>query len=250
MFWPGALANYVSAPDPRPFAEVDDDIRDELQFHIAMRTQENIAAGMEPNEALEDARSRFGDFERIRRECRRVRVGDRVMLQRIQVLLTIVLLGAVIFLGVAYYSGQRAQEAAVAKMTEALEKIAAASGERTPADQTQLAAKLATAPPIVVETVPKTDAVDVDPGLREIRVTFSKPMMDRSWSWSQTSDETFPETTGEPRYLDDGKTCVLPVKLAPGRSYEIWLNSEKFHNFKDQEGRPAVPHHLRFQTRK
>ena len=172
------------------------------------------------------------------------------MLQRIHVVLTFVLLVAVIFLGVAYYNGQQAQEAATARMTAALEKIAAGSDERTSSADMQLAAKLAAAPPVVVETVPKTDATDVDPGLREIRVTFSKPMLDRSWSWSQASDETFPETTGEPRYLDDGKTCVLPVKLVPGRSYEIWLNSQKFHNFKDQEGRPAVPHHLRFQTRK
>jgi RNA polymerase sigma-70 factor (ECF subfamily) len=250
MFWSGTLADYLSVPDPRPIAEVDDEIWDELQFHIAMRRQENIAAGMAPDEAEEDARSRFGDIERIRRACRRIRIGDRIMLQRIHVVLTIVLLGAVIFLGVAYYSGQRAQEAAVVKMTEALEKIAAGSGERTSLAEAQLAAKLAAAPPVVVETAPKTGTADVDPALREIRVTFSKPMLDRSWSWSQASDETFPETTGEPRYLDDGKTCVLPVKLMPGRSYEIWLNSQKFHNFKDQEGRPAVPYHLRFQTRK
>ena len=171
------------------------------------------------------------------------------MLQRIQTVLTLVLLGAVVFLGVAHYNGQRAQEAAVARMTEALEKIAG-SREGSSLPQAELAAKLAAAPPVVMETSPKAGTTDVDPALTEIRVTFSKEMMDGSWSWSQASDETFPRTAGEPRYLADAKTCVLPVKLQPGKTYEIWLNSEKFHNFKDREGRPAVPHFLQFQTKK
>ena len=37
-------------------------------------------------------------------------------------------------------------------------------------------------PPVVVEILPKVGAADVDPRLREIRVTFSKKMTDRSWS--------------------------------------------------------------------
>jgi RNA polymerase sigma-70 factor (ECF subfamily) len=250
MSWIRALADHLPPPDPRPISEVDDDIREELQFHLEMRTQDNLAAGMTPEGARHDALRRFGDFERVRMACRRIHVGERIMLQRIQTLLTLVLLGAVIFLGVAHYNGQRAQEAAVARMTEALEKIAAGSREGSSLPQTELAAKLAAAPPVVMETSPKTGATDVDPALAEIRVAFSKEMMDGSWSWSQTSDETFPETTGEPRYLADGKTCVLPVKLQPGRTYEIWLNSQKFRNFKDREGRPAVPHFLQFQTQK
>ena len=39
-------------------------------------------------------------------------------------------------------------------------------------------------PPVVVDIVPKVGATDVDPGLREIRVTFSKKMTDKSWSWT------------------------------------------------------------------
>lgn len=250
MSWMRSLADFLPTPDPRPVLEIDDEIREELDFHIAMRTQDNVAAGMTPDEARHDALRRFGDFERIRRACRRIRVGERIMLQRIQTLLTVVLLAAVVFLGMAHYDARRAQEVAAAKMTEALERIAAESRQRSSLAEAELTAKLAAAPPEVTETMPKTGATDVDPDLKEIRVTFSKPMMDGSWSWSQASDETFPETTGEPRYLDGGKTCVLPVKLAPGKSYEIWLNSEKFHNFKDRDGRPAVPHYLHFQTRK
>ena len=55
---------------------------------------------------------------------------------------------------------------------------------------------------------------------------------------------------GKPKYLADKRTCVLPVKLEPGKTYAIWVNSEKFGNFKDTEGRPAVPYLLVFRTKK
>lgn len=110
------------------------------------------------------------------------------------------------------------------------------------------AASLSDAPPVVVKTVPIAGTTGVDPGLAEVSVTFSRSMQDGSWSWSTWSDESFPELAGKPRYLPDGRTCVLPVKLQPGRFYAIWLNSEKFRNFKDASGRPAVPYLLTFQT--
>ena len=149
------------------------------------------------------------------------------------------LLGAVVYLAIAHQRGQQASEAALAKMAEAIDRMAVDS--RT---------LLAGTSPVVVQSVPATGQRDVDPAISEIRVVFSKPMLDGSWSWSQAADETYPKTTGEARYLPDHRTCVLPVKLEPGRTYEIWLNSEKFQNFRDVEGHPATPHFLRFQTRK
>jgi hypothetical protein len=109
---------------------------------------------------------------------------------------------------------------------------------------------LQSAPPVVVKTVPIAGVANVDPALTEIRVTFSKPMKDGNWSWSTWGEENFPETTGKPRYLSDGRTCVLPVKLQPGKFYATWLNSDNFHNFKDRSGRPAVPYLFTFVTAK
>ena len=109
---------------------------------------------------------------------------------------------------------------------------------------------LQSAPPVVVKTVPVAGAADVDPGLTELRVTFSKPMADGSWSWSTWGEENFPELNGKPRYLADGRTCVLPVKLQPGKFYATWLNSDKFHNFKDRTGHAAVPYLFTFETAK
>jgi hypothetical protein len=104
------------------------------------------------------------------------------------------------------------------------------------------------APPVVVRTVPTAGTRDVNPGLTELRVTFSKPMQNGSWSWTTWGQEYFPETTGAPRFLGDGCTCVLPVKLLPGRFYATWLNSDRFGNFKDRNGTAAVPYLLSFTT--
>lgn len=107
---------------------------------------------------------------------------------------------------------------------------------------------LESAPPVVVKTVPVAGSLGVNPALAELQVTFSKQMLDRSWSWSTWGENTFPETTGEPHYLSDGRTCVLPVKLQPGRFYATWLNSGQFHGFQDTKNRPAAPYLLTFET--
>ena len=49
------------------------EIDEELRLHLELRTAENIAAGMSPEEAARDARRRFGNLQSIREECREVR---------------------------------------------------------------------------------------------------------------------------------------------------------------------------------
>ena len=221
MSWLDALAVLPRPPDPRPVRVIEQEILDELQFHIEMRTLDNRAAGMPPHEARHDAMRRFGDFERIHKACRRTLLGERIMLQRIQAVLTLVLLGAVIVMGIELYRGQRVNEATTTQMIAILDKIA---------------------PPWVVETTPRAGDADVDPGLREIRVTFNKDMSDGSWSWCG-SGETYPETTGDPRYEKDHKTCVLPVKLHPGEILE-WGELARFRLLQGRQrpiGDPLCP---------
>jgi RNA polymerase sigma factor (sigma-70 family) len=109
---------------------------------------------------------------------------------------------------------------------------------------------VADAPPVVVKTVPQAGSDDVDPSLKEVRVTFSKEMTDQSWSWSTATEGDDLPDSGKPYYDKDKQTCVLPVKLEPGKTYAVWLNSEKFQNFKDAQGRSAVPYLLVFGTKK
>ncbi len=109
---------------------------------------------------------------------------------------------------------------------------------------------LESVPPVVVKTIPEAGADDVDPKLTEIKVTFSKDMRDGAWSWAILSRENFPTMDGKPKYLRDKRTCVLPVKLEPGKTYAVWVNSAKSDHFKDAGGRSAIPYLLVFKTRK
>lgn len=122
--------------------------------------------------------------------------------------------------------------------------------EKNAAEQEKKAVSVKELPAVVVRSVPQSGDTQVDTEkVKEIRVTFSKEMMDNSWSWSQISDETFPKVDGKIRYDKDGRTCILPVKLEAGKTYVIWLNSAKFGNFKDRDGRSAVPYLLVFETK-
>ena len=105
-------------------------------------------------------------------------------------------------------------------------------------------------PPSVIKSVPESGDMKVDAATtKQIKVTFSKEMMDGSWSWSQMSNDSFPQMVGKPKYLGDKKTCVVDVKLEPKKTYVIWLNSQKFGGFKDTDGNSAVPYLLVFQTK-
>ncbi len=108
---------------------------------------------------------------------------------------------------------------------------------------------LGTVPPVVVSTFPAAGSAEVDSTLKEIRVTFSKTMRDGSWSWSMIDREHFPRQAGDPKFSGDKLTCLLPVELEAGKTYAIWVNSEKLRNFTDTEGRPAVPYLLVFRTK-
>lgn len=104
-------------------------------------------------------------------------------------------------------------------------------------------------PPVVIETVPRAGDAEVDPGLKEIRITFSKDMLDGSWSAVQLTEENFPKILGKPRYLDDGRTWVIDVQLSPGTVYAMWLNRNRFQGFKDTDQHSAVPYLLSFKTK-
>jgi len=105
-------------------------------------------------------------------------------------------------------------------------------------------------PPSVVKTIPQAGDTAVDPATKEIRVTFSKDMLtDRMWAVVQTSKTTFPTIDGKIHYLDDKRTCVIPVKLEPGKTYVLWFNRGQFNSFRDTDNNPAVPYLLVFQTK-
>lgn len=72
--------------------------------------------------------------------------------------------------------------------------------------------------PVVVKTTPEAGTKNVAPGEVVIKITFSKEMMDQSWSWSSAWKDSVPESIGKPHYEADHKTCVLKVKLEPNKT--------------------------------
>jgi hypothetical protein len=103
--------------------------------------------------------------------------------------------------------------------------------------------------PVVVKTEPEAGTKDVPPGEYIVHVTFSKEMMDQSWSWSTAWKDSAPEIIGQPKYSADHKVCAIAVKLEPGKTYGWWINNEKFHGFQDTQHHPAVPYLLTFKTK-
>lgn len=103
--------------------------------------------------------------------------------------------------------------------------------------------------PVVIRSVPEAGSAAVDPSTTEIRVTFSKDMQPGVWSWGMIDKESYPGTSEAPKYLEDKRTCVLPVKLLPGKTYAVWINTEKLQNFKDTKGLVAVPYLIVFKTK-
>jgi hypothetical protein len=109
---------------------------------------------------------------------------------------------------------------------------------------------VANMPPVVIKTLPVAGDTEVDANkTKEVRVTFSKKMMDESWSWTQISDETTLPISGKVHFDKSRRTCIAPVQLEPGRTYVVWLNSERYQSFMDENRRPAVPYLLVFETK-
>jgi hypothetical protein len=104
--------------------------------------------------------------------------------------------------------------------------------------------------PRVVSLVPVNGATDVDPNLSEIRVTFDMPM-GPGFSWTGGGPR-FPEIPSgkTPTWSEDGKTCVLPVRLRPGWPYALGLNSVSHKNFQSKWGVPLEPVLYGFRTQR
>lgn len=161
----------------------------------------------------------------------------------------LVLMSALVAGGALWYTWPAAAAYDV-KPSKKASAIQLASAEAE--EQAKSEISIAALPPVVVDTIPQSGFNRVDAAkTTAIYVKFSKEMEDGSWSWTQLSNDTFPKLTGKPHYekASENRQCVLPVKLEPGKTYAIWINSENFHNFRDKSGKAAVPYLLVFETK-
>jgi len=103
-------------------------------------------------------------------------------------------------------------------------------------------------PPEIVESIPENGSSDVDPATAELRVTFNVPMGEgMSWTGSAAQFPDSPEGK-DASWSEDGKTCILPIALDPGREYQLGLNSFSHNNFQSKWGVPLKPVRFKFRT--
>ncbi|MCE5341728.1 MAG: tetratricopeptide repeat protein [Planctomycetaceae bacterium] len=105
------------------------------------------------------------------------------------------------------------------------------------------------AKPTVVDSFPKAYSNDIDPATKEISVTFDEDMFQHGWSWCRTGPlSDYPTVLGNPKWRDN-RTCVLPVKVEPARSYLVIINYAPYESFKNTDMIPAKTYAIVFATK-
>lgn len=112
-------------------SEIDAEIRDELEFHLAMRTEENVRDGLPPEEARHDAEQRFGDYESSRRACRKIDLGPQLLVQRVQLTLLVLLAAAVVFQAVVLVNQRASSATQIEALTRTIEQMRNAGQEQS-----------------------------------------------------------------------------------------------------------------------
>lgn len=93
------LPSWLQPGDGRPPAQIEDEVREELQLHLDLMTEELRQSGLDDEAARAQAQERFGDVDLLVRQCRTIQQGDIPMLQRVQTVLFVCLLAGLIALG-------------------------------------------------------------------------------------------------------------------------------------------------------
>ncbi|MCA9097323.1 MAG: hypothetical protein KDA36_03020, partial [Planctomycetaceae bacterium] len=103
--------------------------------------------------------------------------------------------------------------------------------------------------PKIVKLDPPDGAIDVDPAIQSISVTFDIQMA-AGMSWTG-GGEAFPKPKPgtQPVWSADGKTCSFPVALESGRQYRLGLNSLSYNNFQSKSGVPLEAVGYSFKTK-
>lgn len=114
------LRSWLPRLDPRNDEELGRDLDDEFAFHLEELARECRAEGMDEEAARDEARRRFGDVEKVRRQCARIARQEQVMLQRINFVLMIIVLLVVAGVGVQVAITQRYNTLALQAITNDL----------------------------------------------------------------------------------------------------------------------------------
>lgn len=118
--------------DPRDDRQIEAEIDDELAFHVEQATRALVEAGQSDDDAKVGALARFGDVNKIKAQCKRIALEERIMLQRVNFGLMIIVLLGVAFVSVQMYVTQKHNTLALQAIVTDLAgmKVAAAQANR------------------------------------------------------------------------------------------------------------------------
>lgn len=103
--------------------------------------------------------------------------------------------------------------------------------------------------PQIVSVTPANESENVDPATTVITVVFDRPMLDKSWSVCQKSEDGFPEI----KKISYDKTCtVLTIEavLKPEHDYLMDFNSGRYRGFVSSDMQPLEDYSYTFTTGK
>lgn len=128
---------------------------------------------------------------------------------------------------------------------DSFDRAVARAADNQPAENLGKEAK--SAAPQIVKTVPERGAKEVDPDLKEIRVTFDRDM-GAGMSWTGGPPHFPPlDASRQARWID-ARTCVLPVRLQREAYYRLGINSTGNQKFRSRQGTPFAPAAIYFVT--
>ena len=109
--------------DGKPLGDIEDEIREELEFHLSEIADELKRQGMSHDEANRASMERFGDLDAYVKKCQRIKTGDRVVLQRILLATSVMLALLVGLLTWRVFSLTSTQQDVVARLDQALNEL-------------------------------------------------------------------------------------------------------------------------------
>lgn len=109
--------------DPRNEREIDDDLDAEFAFHLERAAHDLEQEGHDREAACGLAQERFGDLERYKKQCRRIALKERVMLQRVNFVMMLVVMVMVVGVGIQVWITQKYNTLALQAITSDLARM-------------------------------------------------------------------------------------------------------------------------------
>ena len=103
--------------------------------------------------------------------------------------------------------------------------------------------------PRVTAFSPENGAADVPADVKEIRITFDRPMMDGYSMVQVQGPDRYPKSLGGSGFDAEKKVFTMPVELQPGRDYVLGVNSGEYTGFQGADGVPLYPVVYKFSTK-